>query len=287
MRIVSKNIEAVTRLLCWWLGCLSIVFGSVVTSFATDVNPRVPVVLSTDVGNEIDDQWAVVYLLLQPKFEVLGVMSAHAPTIAAPAGRTSYRILVDVVENRMGMRKHPPLIEGGSEPLETSVTGKRSPAVDFLIKTSRKFSKERRLTVLMIGPGDVCRASLSLKFEEARKMLAHRGAIGSWLWEEYQAWYFRVVKPLRVNDFSRSWVIWDNIALAYVLSMTTQHNSSRPRLRDDMKFENVRTDREVTWITDVDESRLWPDFLKLVDEYQRKHPVRKRVNGNRLTFGMP
>src|SRR5678816_2236017 len=88
-------------------------------------------------------------------------MSAHAPTIAAPAGRTSYRILVDVVENRMGMRKHPQLIEGGSEPLETSVNGKRSPAVDFLIKTSRTFSTERRLTVLIIGAAtDVASAIL-------------------------------------------------------------------------------------------------------------------------------
>jgi len=110
---------------------LIIVFGSVVTSFSAEVNPRVPVVLSTDVGNEIDDQWTVVYMLLQPKFEVLGVMSAHAPTIAAPAGRTSYRILVDVVENRLGMRKHPPLIEGGSEPLETSVSGRRVPRLIF------------------------------------------------------------------------------------------------------------------------------------------------------------
>jgi len=343
----SNAIQAVTHSLRLWLVCLIILFSSAVASFGFEINgvsERVPVVLSTDVGNEIDDQWAIVYLLLQPKFEVLGVMSAHAPTITAPAGRTSYRILVDVVENRMGMRRHPPLIKGGSEPLEKAVTARRSPAVDFLIRTSRRFSKEKRLTVLMIGaatdvasailldpsivdrirvvqmgftneqggnefniandahavqailnsnvplvigPGDVCRASLSLKFEEARKMLEQRGAIGSWLWEEYQAWYFRVVKPLRVNDFSKSWVIWDDIALAYVLGMTNQHNSPRPRMRDDMKFENVRTDREVTWITDVDEDRLWADFLKLVDEYQRKHPIRRRVNGNRLTFGMP
>src|SRR5258707_8981643 len=86
-----------------------------------NADARIPVVLSTDVGNEIDDQWAIVYLLLQPKFEVIGVMSAHAPTITAPAGKTSYRILVDMVENRMGMRRHPPLIEGGSEPLEKAV----------------------------------------------------------------------------------------------------------------------------------------------------------------------
>ena len=305
---------------------------------------RTPVVLSTDVGNEIDDQWAVTYLLLQPRFQVLGVMSAHAPTIAAPAGHTSHRILVDVVENRLGMRTHPPLVEGGSEPLENSTTGKRSPAVDFLIRSSRRFTKDNRLTVLMIGaatdvasailidstivdrirviqmgftneqggeefnvandvhavqailnskvplvigPGDVCKANLSIGFEQARKMLAHRGAIGAWLWEEYQAWYFRVVKPMRVNDFSKSWPIWDNITLAYVLGMTTQHDLPRPRMRDNMTFEQSTASGEVTWITDVDENRMWGDFLKLVDNYQRNHKLNRSAHFNRLTFGMP
>lgn len=42
---------------------------------------RIPVVLSTDVGNEIDDQWALVYLLTQPRFDVKGLLSAHAPTL--------------------------------------------------------------------------------------------------------------------------------------------------------------------------------------------------------------
>src|SRR5580765_1619953 len=112
---------------------------------------RIPVVLSTDVGNEIDDQWAITYLLLQPRFEVLGVMSAHAPSLTAPAGRTSYRILVDVVENRLGMRRHPPLIEGGSLTLNDTKTPRPSPAVQFLIERARSFSKDNRLTVLMIG----------------------------------------------------------------------------------------------------------------------------------------
>jgi len=305
---------------------------------------RIPVVLSTDVGNEIDDQWAITYLLLQPRFDVLGVMSAHAPTITAPAGHTSYRILVDIVENRLGMSAHPPLVEGGSLPLENAKTPRPSPAVTFLIQTSRSFSKNNRLTVLMIGagtdvasailidptfvervrviqmgfaseqdgnefnvandvyavqaildsnvplvvgPGKVCRASLSLTFDQAREMLAQRGAIGAWLWEEYQAWYFRVVKPLRVNDFSKPWVIWDDITLAYTLGMTTQHTLPRPRLRDDMTFEQLKTDQTVTWITDVDEQRMWADFLRLVDEYQRTHAVGNKAMDHRLTFMMP
>jgi purine nucleosidase len=291
---------------------------------------RMPVVMSTDVGNEIDDQWTIVYLLLQPRVDVLGVMSAHAPSLPAPAGHVSYRILVEVVEKRLGMNKHPPLIEGGSLPLENAKTPRPSPAVTFLLETSRRFSKENRLTVLMIGaatdvasailtdptivdrirviqmgfhdeqggdefniandvqavqaildskvplvigPGKICRASLSLTFDQAREMLAKRGAIGAWLWDEYQAYYYRSVKPLRVNDFSKPWVIWDNITLAYVLGMTTQHALPRPRMRDDMTFEQVKTDQTVTWITDVDEQTMWAEFLKLVDEYQRTHAV--------------
>src|SRR5215831_11353859 len=122
---------------------------------------RIPVVLSTDVGNEVDDQWAVTYLLLQPRFQVLGVMSAQAPSLTAPAGHTSYRILVDVVEHRLGMSKHPPLIEGGSVPLVNEQTPQPSQAVTFLIEISRRFSSHDRLTVLMIGAAtDVASAIL-------------------------------------------------------------------------------------------------------------------------------
>ena len=41
-----------------------------------------------------------------------------------------------------------------------------------------------------------------------------------------------------------------------------------------MTFEQNQTDQTVTWITDVDEERMWKDFLSVIDEYQRTHKVR-------------
>jgi purine nucleosidase len=292
---------------------------------------RIPVILSTDVGNEIDDQWAIVYLLTNPRFDVRGIMSAHAPSLVPPAAHTSYLILRNVVENHLGLKTHPPLLEGGSLPLGSQTEPRRNAAVDFLIETSREFNAQNRLTVLtigavtdaasailvdpsitnririidmgfkswaeggdeynilndvkamqvllasnvpiVVGSGDVCRATLSLSLDQAREMMAKRGPVGGWLWQEYQDWYYRNVKPLRKEDYSKSWVIWDIITLGYVLDMATTTEHPRPVLRDDASFDRRATNKTITWITNLDSNRLWADFLKKLDDFQRTHAV--------------
>ncbi len=298
--------------------------------------PPIPVVLSTDVGNEIDDQWTISHLLLQPRFHVLGILSAHAPSLAAPAAHTSFRILVDVVENRLGMGTHPPLLEGASLPLTGTTTPQPSAAVRFLVEASKPFAKDHRLDVLVIGaptdiasailsepsivdrirvvqmafiderggdeynvlndpraeqvildsgvplvigPASTCRADLPMTYTHARDLLATRGPIGAWLWDEFQAWYFRVVKPLRQNDLSRPWYIWDDITLAYLLGFTEQHTAPRPHMRADATFDRLDPNRTVTWITRVDSSRLWDDFARVIDAYQLTRRLAHSKNG--------
>lgn len=311
------------------LGILGIAF--LLTGSAGAAPARIPVILSTDVGNEIDDQWAIVYLLTNPRFDVRGIMSAHAPSLVPPAAHTSYVVLRDVVEKRMGLAVHPPLLEGSSLPLTSQTEPQANASVDFLIETSREFNAQNRLTVLtigavtdaasailkdpsitdririidmgfkswqeggdefnilndvkamqvllrsnvpiVVGAADVCRATLSLTPDQAREMIAQRGPVGAWLWQEYQDWYYRNVKPLRKNDFSKSWVIWDIITLAYALDMTTATEHPRPLLRDDVTFDRTATDKPITWITNVDSNRLWADFLRNLDNFQRTHAI--------------
>lgn len=296
--------------------------------------PKVPAILSTDIGNEIDDQWAVVYMLVNHDvFDVLGIISAHAPSLPAPAAHSTYKVLVDTVENHLNMIDHPPLFEGSSLPLNDTATPRANAGVSFLVTESRRFSSSDRLTVLtigaatdvasailldptitqrirvvtmafnnwpeggneynvandvkawqvilnsdvpvVIGSGSVCRAHLALGLEQARNLVGSHGPVGAWLWSEFETWYYRFVKPLRKDDFSKPWIIWDTIVLAYVEGLTEQVTYARPSMSDEMKFGPGRKGETITWITSVDSARMWDDFLQKLDAYQRTHATRR------------
>lgn len=292
---------------------------------------KTPVILSTDVGNEIDDQWAITYMLLSPTLDVRGIISAHGPSLPAPSAHSTYKVLVDVVERRLGMLSHPPLFEGSSEPLVDRQTPRMNAGVDFIIETSKQFSQQNRLVVLTIGaatdvasailkdPGiaerisvvamgfkslaeggkefniendlkawqvildsnapvtigaaDVCQRDLPMSFDHARNLVGARGPVGAWLWDEYQNWYYRNVKPWRKDDFSKPWVIWDTIVMAHEQGMTTEKQIPRPRLADNLSFEKTNSSRTISWITGVDSKRMWDDFASKLDTYQSTHAV--------------
>jgi hypothetical protein len=142
-----------------WNTCsLLVVLGLV---WIVPAQAKIPVILSTDVGNEIDDQWAIAYLLTNPEFEVLSILSAQAPSVPAPSAHYTYLMLRDEVENQLRMFAHPPLFEGSSLPLVDTKTPRRNAGVDFIVQSSESFTKDNRLTVFTIGAAtDVASAIL-------------------------------------------------------------------------------------------------------------------------------
>ena len=124
---------------------------------------RIPVFLSADVGNEIDDQWPLLHLLLSERFDVRGIASAHAPpeNIPAPAATNSRKIIRHILDHRLRLRRPPPLLTGSNHPLRDSRSPVQSHAAEFLIRESRRYSADRRLQVLVIGAAtDVASALL-------------------------------------------------------------------------------------------------------------------------------
>lgn len=121
---------------------------------------RVPLLLDTDAGSDIDDAVALAYLLRQPRCELLGITTvtgavekraAVCEAVCSAAGRSDVKI-------HLGRRE--PLLGGPGQPHvpHFDAIAERKPprklpentAVDFLRSTIR--SRPGEITLLTIGP---------------------------------------------------------------------------------------------------------------------------------------
>lgn len=122
---------------------------------------RRPVVLTTDCGAEIDDQWALSHLALSPAIELKGVVTNHAPNLDAPASEVSARIVRRMLD-RLPLKTKPRVVAGASGPLADDRTPKPNEGVTFLLDQSRGHGPDDRLVVVCIGTAtDVASALLT------------------------------------------------------------------------------------------------------------------------------
>jgi len=108
-----------------------------------------PVLLSSDCGTEIDDQWAVLYLAISPEVRMLGYVGNHARNgLTAAKARDT---ILDALENRLGSRDHPPVLAGADGPLPSPEEPRGTEGARCLVEQSRAFTPTDRLNVLVIG----------------------------------------------------------------------------------------------------------------------------------------
>jgi inosine-uridine nucleoside N-ribohydrolase len=117
---------------------------------AAPARERRPVVLSTDCGTEMDDQWALALLALSPAVELRGVVGAHAPNLAPPAAETAARTAREVLAH-LNLKHSPRVVAGSSLPLADTTTPIASEGTKLLLREAHSFSPQRRLAVLVIG----------------------------------------------------------------------------------------------------------------------------------------
>jgi hypothetical protein len=111
------------------------------------------VLLSTDVGAEIDDHWAIAHLALSPRVNLLGIVTTHTPYLTA---QRSAEIAQGVL-NHLPLREKPPVVPGSSTPLESADKPQQNEGIAFILETARRYSPEKPLTLLTIGAADRCR----------------------------------------------------------------------------------------------------------------------------------
>ena len=109
-----------------------------------------PLIITTDCGAEVDDQWTIAQAVLAPELEVLGIITTHAPSLKSPASKTSAKATRDLLVH-LGLAKSPPVLAGASTALPNSSTPLGNLGVDFLLAQSWRFSSTNRLPVLILG----------------------------------------------------------------------------------------------------------------------------------------
>jgi len=123
---------------------------------ASPANTLEKIIIDTDIGNDIDDAFAVGLALRSPEFQILGISSAWGDTrlrarllsrFLKETGRTDIPVA-------MGITKHP---AGKPDTLSQAAYAEGGPAgqtypsaVDFLLDQIRRYPGE--ITLLAIGP---------------------------------------------------------------------------------------------------------------------------------------
>src|SRR5512143_3157312 len=119
------------------------------------------VVLTTDCGVEVDDQWALAHLLLSQEVDLRAVITTHASSIGFSSATSAKKAAEVIARVRPAGLLAPRVVAGSDSPLRDVTSPRQNPGVDMLLELSRSFSASRRLVILTIGAGtDVASAIL-------------------------------------------------------------------------------------------------------------------------------
>jgi purine nucleosidase len=288
----------------------------------------IPAVLTTDVGAEVDDQWAMAHLLVSPEVDLKAIITTHA-RLSGLTSRASAEKANEVVAHVLSDRHspHPRIQAGSTHPLVDAATPREGAGVDLLLSVSKSYAPSHRLTVFVTGAatdvasailrdpsiasrikivamafgdwpagGDVFNVAndpaawtvildsdvpvivgsfavtgkaLRVTRAEARSLMAERGSIGEYLYSQFADWlnWSRSLVEKAVGP--DTWVIWDEVVVAYALGMASGEEVPRPKLNADLSFSHPDTQRRITWLTHIDTDHLWRDFTQKLENAQK------------------
>ena len=196
----KRNMKNVCSTLGWLILAVVLVCP---THLVAQEKPKL--ILDADTANEIDDMYAIVRMLNQDKFDVLGLTSSQwihylAEEDAVGASQRENEALVKL----LGRSDLPTLI-GSKEPMGKPWGGyeaKDSPAAQFIIKSAKKASPEKKLFVVCLGASTNLASAIKLAPEIAPNIDAY--VLGFRYDFDKPAWNkssFNVRRDLNAADF--------------------------------------------------------------------------------------
>jgi inosine-uridine nucleoside N-ribohydrolase len=182
---------------------LALLFGVLATTARAQ---RTPVVLLTDIGMDIDDQWALAHLATSPLVELRGIVTSHAANLPEPASAVTARAARAELEV-LHLGRHVPVLAGAPGPMPRGRIPRGTTGSAFLRQQVHGLRAGEKLVVLLIGPAtDLASALLEEPALAGRiRVIAmgfkHVGTGGnSWnVRQDVRAWQVVVESPCPVT----------------------------------------------------------------------------------------
>lgn len=124
-----------------------------VSGFDRPSQEKIPILIDADTANEVDDLYAIVRALVEPKFELLGIMSAQFHTSPLASDTTvleSQKINEDILDLMKRQDIKSPL--GSNAPILDSNTPRESEAMHHIIQMAHQMPLGEQLQVVVLGP---------------------------------------------------------------------------------------------------------------------------------------
>ena len=148
------------------------------------------VLVTTDIGTEVDDQWALAHLLLADRdgvIDLCAIVTTHAPNLPAPASLASARE-ADRLVSTFGSRT--PVIAGESSPVPPDRRPRGGAGAACIRDACRSHSPKNRLVVISLGAATDIAEAILLDPGIAERMEVVAMAFDSWP-EGGDAWNVR------------------------------------------------------------------------------------------------
>ena len=113
---------------------------------------KLQIIIDADTANEIDDLFAIIRVLGEPRFDLLGITSAqfhtspYATSNTAQESQEMNKALINLIP-----KYQVPIIIGSPFPLENNKTPQTSKASQFIINCARELPEDKKLQIVILG----------------------------------------------------------------------------------------------------------------------------------------
>ncbi len=115
-------------------------------------DPKIKLIVDADTANEIDDLYAIVSAIREPKFDLLGITSAqfHTSPLASDTTVLESQYLNEQLLHLLG-EKEIPLPLGSNQPITSMTQPAISEASSFIIEQAQQLDAQDTLHLVILG----------------------------------------------------------------------------------------------------------------------------------------